>query len=123
MAKAPSTRGTNKNLAEVASRGSKEEPQFGTIPVSTIDPDAILTIDDEDQDIGFENVILKPSNIKEIWAKFKVKAALISYLTWYFRPRNSYDPERVDYNALNILSEFQCFNLEFCKNELNLNDK
>ena len=48
---------------------------------------------------------------------------MIDYLTWYFRPRNSYDPERVDYNALNILSEFQCCNLEFCKNELNLNDK
>ena len=48
---------------------------------------------------------------------------MLEYMTWYFRPRNSYEPERVDYNALNFLSEFQCFNMEFCKNELNLNDK
>ena len=64
-----------------------------------------------------------PSTISEIWGTFKVKAAMIKYLTWYFRPRNSYDPERVDYNALNILAEYQCFNLEFCKNELSLSDK
>ena len=47
---------------------------------------------------------------------------MLDYLSWFFRPRNSYEPERVDYNALNILSEYQCFNLEFCKNELNLNN-
>ena len=48
---------------------------------------------------------------------------MLDYLSWYFRPRNHYEPERVDYNALNILSEYQCFNLEFCKNELNLNNQ
>ena len=96
---------------------------MGTLPHTTLDPDSIITIDDEDLDAGFNQCILRPSNVKEIWGTFKVKAAMIKYLTWYFRPRNSYDPERVDYNALNILSEFQCFNLEFCKNELNLSDK
>ena len=96
---------------------------MGTLPHTTLDPDSIITIDDEDLDAGFNQCILRPSNVKEIWSTFKVKAAMIKYLTWYFRPKNSYDPERVDYNALNILSEFQCFNLEFCKNELNLSDK
>lgn len=66
--------------------------------------------------------MLKPSNIKGIWTIFKVKKAMFDFLTWYFRPKSSYDPERVEYNALNILAEYQTYNLEFCKNELALND-
>ena len=46
---------------------------------------------------------------------------MVDYLTWYFRPKNSYDPERVDYNALNILAEYQTYNFEFLRNELDLN--
>ena len=46
---------------------------------------------------------------------------MVEYMTWYFRPKNSYDPERVDYNALNILAEYQTYNLEYLKNELDLN--
>lgn len=41
----------------------------------------------------------------------------------YFKPRSSYEPERVDYNCLNIFAEFQSYNLEFCKNDIYLNDK
>ena len=40
----------------------------------------------------------------------------------HFKPRTSYEPERIEYNALNILAEYQVYNLEWCKNELNLND-
>ena len=47
---------------------------------------------------------------------------MLNYLQWYFRPRNSYEPERIDYNALNILAEYQTYNLEFCRNELDLGD-
>ena len=46
---------------------------------------------------------------------------MVDYLTWYFRPKNSYEPERVDYNALNILAEYQTYNFEFLRNELDLN--
>ena len=28
----------------------------------------------------------------------------------------------MEYNALNILADYQCYNLEFSKNELNLSD-
>ena len=48
---------------------------------------------------------------------------MFEYLQWYFRPRTVYEPERVDYNALNILAEYQVYNLEFAKNQLALNDK
>ena len=80
---------------------------MATIPQhTTIDPDTIITINEEDIDSGFKDAVLKPSTVAEIWSTFKVKASMIKYLTWYFRPKNSYDPERVDYNALNILAEY-----------------
>ena len=62
--------------------------------------------DYEQDSVAFENYILKPSTIRSIWGTYKVKKEMVDYLTWYFRPRNSYEPERVDYNALNILSEY-----------------
>ena len=48
---------------------------------------------------------------------------MFEYLQWYFRPKTSYETERVDYNALNILAEYQTYNLEFVKNELDLSDE
>ena len=78
---------------------------------------------DFEDNIAFSEYIIKPSNLKQIWSTFKVKKAMLDYLQWYFRPRNSYDPERVDYNALNILAEYQTYNLEFVKNELDLSDE
>ena len=47
---------------------------------------------------------------------------MFDYLQWYFRPKTSYETERVDYNALNILAEYQTYNLEFLKNDLALSD-
>lgn len=70
----------------------------------------------------FDDSILKPSNVRDLWGTSKIKNAMLDHMQWYFRPRNSWEPERIDYNALNILTEFQCFNLEFAKNEMALND-
>ena len=67
--------------------------------------------------------MLKPANIKQIWSGFKVHKAMFDFMQFYFRPRNSYEPERVDYNALNILAEYQTYNLEFLKNELDVTDE
>ena len=72
---------------------------------------------------SFSEYMIKPSNITAIWSTFKVKKNMLDYMQWYFRPKNSYDPERVDYNALNILSEYQTYNLEFVRNELDFNDE
>ena len=77
-----------------------------------------------DLDSGyFELFILKPSNLVDIWSTFKVKNNMMNFLQWYFRPKNSFEPERIDYNALNILAEYQTFNFEFCKNELDLTNE
>ena len=77
---------------------------------------------DFEDNVCFNNYLIKPSNIRTIWSTFKVKKSMFDYLQWYFRPKNSYDTERVDYNALNILAEYQTYNLEFIKNELDLSD-
>lgn len=76
-----------------------------------------------EEDNLFEFAIFKPSNVKTITKQFKKKKAVLDHLQWYFRPKNSYEPERVDYNCLNILAEFQCYNYEFAHDELHLNNK
>ena len=72
---------------------------------------------------SFHQIMLKPSNVKQIWSGFKVHKAMFEYMQSYFKPRNSYEPERVDYNAMNILSEYQTYNLEFLKNKLDFSDE
>ncbi len=68
------------------------------------------------------NQIIPAETVALIWSKSRPKQALLEHLTWYFRPKSSLDPERVDYNALNILADFQLYNMEFAKNEICLND-
>ena len=75
---------------------------------------------DGEDHASFSDYMMKPSNLRDIWSIFKVKKSMTDFLTWYFRPKNSYDPERVDYNALNILAEYQTYNMEFLRNELDL---
>jgi hypothetical protein len=52
------------------------------------------------------NQIIPAETVALIWSKSRPKQALLEHLTWYFRPKSSLDPERVDYNALNILADF-----------------
>ena len=85
--------------------------------------DTVRAAQDFEDNVCFDQCMIKPSNLKDIWSTFKVKKAMFDYMQWYFRPRNSYEPERVDYNALNILAEYQTYNLEFIKNELDLNNE
>ena len=39
----------------------------------------------------------------------------------HYRPKTSYETEKVEYNEINIFAEFQLYNLLFCRNELQLN--
>lgn len=70
----------------------------------------------------YADFIIKPTDVTEVWSKSRSKEAILEHLAVYFKPKSSFDVERVDYNALNILAEYQVFNLEFCKNTLGLND-
>ena len=71
----------------------------------------------------YTDCIIKPSTVQAVWSKSKTKQAVLEHLQWYFKPRSSYEPERVDYNCLNIFAEYQTYNLEFCKNMLYLSEK
>ena len=95
------------------------------LAASSVDHDegAKMASQDFEDNVCFDQCMIKPSNLRDIWSTFKVKKAMFDYMQWYFRPRNSYEPERVDYNALNILAEYQTYNLEFIKNELDLNNE
>lgn len=84
---------------------------------------AAARADDFEDNVCFEHYMIKPSDITNLWSTFKVKKGMFDFMQWYFRPKNSYEPERVDYNALNILAEYQTYNLEFVKNELDLTDE
>lgn len=45
------------------------------------------------------------------------------HLSWVFRPLTATSKPQVDFNLLLVLVDFQTYNLEFCKNELFLNDE
>lgn len=83
------------------------------VPVVEEEPEekeVVVSIDD-----GFETHMLKPSEIARLSGASKLKVVMLQFYQWFFRPRSSYENERVDYNTLNILAEYQCFNLEFAK--------
>ncbi len=117
------SRGTDKTPATptpVDENAEAEKPLVAS-SMSLVEEEDSKQIDLSDPEC-FDSYMIKPTNVKEIWSIFKVKKAMQDFMSWYFRPKNSYEPERVDYNALNILAEYQTYNLEFLRNELALTD-
>lgn len=51
-----------------------------------------------------------------------MKEELFNVYHEHFKPRNSLEPERVEYNEKNFFSEFQLYNLVFAKNTLLYDD-
>lgn len=68
--------------------------------------------------IRFENLILKPQHVDRIWDSSHMKEDLILILQEFFKPKSSIEQEKVEYNEINIFSEYQLHNLIFAKNEL-----
>jgi hypothetical protein len=61
--------------------------------------------------------------VKRVWAATKnLKDEIFSIYQEFFKPKSSLEPERVEYNELNIFSEFQVYNLSFAKSELMMDD-
>jgi len=54
----------------------------------------------------FRRFIIKPSHIKRIWAGSNMKEELFNVFHEQFKPKSSLEPERVEYNEKNFLSEF-----------------
>lgn len=48
---------------------------------------------------------------------------MINHFSRTFNPEKKIDEEKLDYNELKIISEYQVYNLIFCKKELLLDDE
>jgi hypothetical protein len=47
---------------------------------------------------------------------------IIEILQTHFKPKSSLEEEKLEYNELNILAEYQLYNLLFAKNEILLDN-
>lgn len=70
---------------------------------------------EEADDKLFEFSVIKPSHIVKFERSGKIKKAIHDHIGWYYRPRSPFEPERIDYNCLNILAEYQTYNFEMCR--------
>lgn len=66
----------------------------------------------------FDTMILKPQHIDKVWDSSHMKEDLIAILQDHFKPKSSIEQEKVEYNEINIFSEYQLHNLIYAKNEL-----
>jgi hypothetical protein len=69
----------------------------------------------------WESFIIQPSLVEELWRSARPKEALIDHYSKHFNPEGNVDEDQMDYNELNIIAEFQIYNLVFAK-ELLLDD-
>ena len=112
--------GTNRPTTSASLNVPPSELAPKPMPVKKITPEEVF-----DGIYGvekFQNYILKPSHLKRVWASLNLKEEIFSIYQEFFKPKSSMEPERVEYNELNIFSEFQVYNLIFAKNELMLDD-
>lgn len=57
-----------------------------------------------------------------IWNSGRPKEQIIDILANHYKPKSPAEEEKLEYNELNILAEYQLHNLIFLKNELLLDD-
>lgn len=54
----------------------------------------------------FQHFILKPSHVAKAWKSSHMKEDLISIFQEHFKPKSSIEQEKVEYNEINIFSEY-----------------
>ena len=75
----------------------------------------------------FKSFIVKPSHIKKVWGSTSssssmMKEELFQIFQNHFKPKSSLEPEKVEYNEINIFVEYSLYNLVFVKNQLLFDD-
>ena len=88
--------------------GRAPSPNVSVKPTSSLSK-RVTPEDIYDEAFGedrFKRFIIKPSHIKRIWAGSNMKEELFNVFHEQFKPRSSLEPERVEYNEKNFLSEF-----------------
>lgn len=66
--------------------------------------------------------LITPEQIGKIWDSEDPLQDLFEIYTLFFNPLRSDDYDLVDDNTIKFLSEFQIYNLIFCKNDIKLDD-
>ena len=66
--------------------------------------------------------ILMPSDIRKVWKSPRTKDELVKFFQELYKPKSQFEQEKVEYNQINILSEYQYYNMIFAKNELMFDD-
>lgn len=68
-------------------------------------------------------MMLSPQIVQKAWQdQTQVKKYLIGFFQDYYKPKSSFEQEKVEYNQINILAEYQTYNLFFCKTKLLLDN-
>ena len=65
---------------------------------------------------------LLPSDIVKIQRQTRMKEEIVKFLQELYKPRSQFEQERVEYNHINILSEFILYNIIFAKNDLQFDE-
>ena len=71
----------------------------------------------------WESFIIHPDHVEAFWVSPRPKEAMIEHYQKTFNPENKLDEEKLDYNELNIVAEFQVYNLIFAKKDLLLENE
>lgn len=66
--------------------------------------------------------ILKPSDVTRTWKAARMKEELIEFFQELYKPASQYEEEKVEYNQITILAEYQMYNMIYAKNELMFDD-
>ena len=66
--------------------------------------------------------ILKPSDVTALWSAPRLKQELVAFFQELYKPASKFEEEKVEYNQINILAEYQQYNLIYAKNELLFDD-
>jgi len=70
---------------------------------------------------AYSEFIIKPEHIQQIWENPKPKEFIIEMLQTYFKSKKLL--YMIEYNELNILAEYQLYNILFSKEKLALKDE
>ena len=53
-----------------------------------------------------ETFILSASKVQHVWTSPRPREALVEVMQEHFRPKSSLEDEKMEYNEINILSEY-----------------
>lgn len=66
--------------------------------------------------------ILSPVDVRRIFNAPRPKEELVKFFQELYKPKSQFEQERVEYNQINILADYQMYNMIFAKNELMYDD-